>query len=289
MHADDVAGQPGHFRQVVPDIHIVLSGEALGFQHRFRLPVPMLGDQCLGVHHGKGGVVRVERQFSLQQGDGRRRPAGLNQQFRQARGLQDVARLGAEQLIRQGNGLLIALRLGQGQSQAVAGRGAVRAVLRLRLELTHCRLGRIRIADLDPGAHGLVVGRRRELPEGMLHGLRLGVGDARLAQGVGQQKFRRLAGEAVGAAHALEHARHALRVQPRPHQGIEADAVRLLLPPPAVAQHVGLGCGLHAGDGGQPGIAAAHRGHGDGGDHAGQRRQGLRPLLLDASGEMPLA
>ena len=140
-----------------------------------------------------------------------------------------------------------------------------------------------------PVAHHLVVQRARVALGGMLLHLAAGVGDPRFAQRVGQQKLRRLAGVAVGAVHALKHAHHAAGIQARPHHGVEAHPVRLLLPAPAVAQLVGLGRRLHAGHRRHARIAAAHGADHDGGHHRRQGGQGLGPLHLNAPGEVALA
>ena len=241
------------------------------------------------MQHGQGRVVRVDGQLPLHEGDGLFGLSGVDQHFGEAGAVEDVARVRDQDPVQHGDGLRVFLRPRQRQREAVLNGQVVGLLPKLALEHLHHRLRGIREVQARPVAHHLVVERARIALDAVLQNLAAGVRDPRFTQRVGQQELRGFAGVAVGAVHALEHPHHALGVKACPHHRVQAHPVRLLLATAAVAKLIGLGRRLNAGNRGHAGVAAANGADHDGGHHRRQGGQRLRPLHLDAAGEMALA
>ena len=106
---------------------------------------------------------------------------------------------------------------------------------------------------------------------------------------MGEQELRRLGDVAERLTHPSEHARHAGRIQPRVHQGVQADAVRLLFAGAAEAQRLALDPALRPKHRRHAGVAAASRADGDAGEQAGEPPRRQRPLRLELAGVVALA
>ena len=106
----------------------------------------------------------------------------------------------------------------QRKRQAVLGRDVAGFPLERAAEGFRRLLGIFRVADLRACTHQQVV-QLGELSAAALGvvlkalSLLAGVADARVGQGVGEQKLGRLAGEPIGLRHPFEHSPHTGGIQ----------------------------------------------------------------------------
>lgn len=288
MQADDVAGQPACFGDLVPDVRIIRTRLEQAVQRLFRVRRAVLLEQQIHAHLIQRIVARILGQHPIRPLLGIRQAAVVDVQLDLRQVVSDVVgRLGQQR--RQVFPCLLELRaFDLCNSQAVARHIILRVLVQLRLEALGGEARGVFVLQLHPRANQLIAQAVFLATRLGLLGTVAGVGDPRFGDWVRQQEFRWLGIEAVLAHQALEHGRHGARVVTGFFQVEDADAVRFLFvlagEPSLFLDRGGLG----AGNGGDTGITGTGGCRDDAAEQRGHHRDLHALLRFNATGEVAL-